>query len=432
MFSRGGLSPPYSIEFTLKPTSKTKPLIYYQGDKLHVVANTEPELRRLIGRFVIQNKESPHDWLVMNHVGLYCLFSATILTTLPVIGFQLSWMILELRPWILGLTITSLSLFAIWTGYQVSIRSPKLIGDLTLTMVDLGCMTEYDHKDYTVDYHKVSVGGTVICIWGGLVSGLYGMAYYIDAIFVFIVPLLLLSLCGVYFLFNSSWKLIGLNLCCENDYEEEEEWEESFEDNELLQGRFTDLIDRMDLHDTLQSKHESEYESVRARFVETKYAQCRAVYDYVEEGTLYIDCQDISEDAAFRYGTALLVKSSLRFYREVSFRRRAVHLWALLLGLCAPVVGIVGAYAVSTEFGIGSLVVSSIIFMRLWHMGWVQYQEVRRDLPKALGKTGVFNDHELEFYNEFMFSSSSKSEWAFLVGFLILFYGLAFVLLVLS
>jgi hypothetical protein len=432
VFNRGGLSPPYSIEFKLKESKDSKPFAYYEDDKLHVVASTEPELRRLIGRHVIETKWSNHEWLVMNHVGVYTLINATILTTLPAITFHLSWMITELRPWILYPSIIILSLFAFWTGYQVSIKSPKLINKLTIEMVDLGCMTEYDNRDYTADYHKIAVGGTVICIWGGLVLGIYGMMYYLHASFIFLVPLLLLCLAGLYFLFVGSWKSIDLNLCYETEYEDEEEWEARFEDNEYLQTRFTELIEKMDLQSVLQSKHEAEYETIRARFTETKYSQCRAVYDYVEEGILYIDCEDIDEAAAFRYGTALLTTASLRFYREVSFSRRAVHLWALFLGLCAPIVGILGAYMVSKVFGIGALVVASIIFIKLWQMGRIQYEEVRRDLPGLLSRTGAFKDYELEFYNEFMFSSSSRSEWIFLVVFLLLFWGLAFVLLIFS
>jgi hypothetical protein len=403
----------------------SKPRAYFEGDSLHIVASTEPELRRLIGRFVVERSWTPHEWLVTNHVGLYSLISATILTTLPAIGFQLSWIIPDQRLWIVLSTIIILSVFAYWTGYQVSIRSAKLLRKLTVEMVDIGCMTEYDFKDYTVDYHKVAVGGTVICIWGGLAIGSYGMVYYIQASFVFMIPLMLLALGGVYFLFASSWKSIDLNLCYEDNDMDEDEWEEQFEDSEYLQARFTDMIDRMGLQSALQSKHESEYDSIKARFAETKYAQCRGVYDYVEDKVLYIDCHDISEAAGFRYGTALLTKSSLPFYRELSFRRRAVHLWALFLGLCAPVVGLIGAYAISKEFGIGALVVSAILFLKLWHMGWEDYQKVRRDLPAALRRTGVFKDYEFEFYNNFMFSSSSRSEWTFLMGFEILLLGLA-------
>ena len=425
VFQKGGLAPPYNIEFEPKPSMGSKPRVYFDGDSLHIVASSEPELRRLIGRFVIERSWSPHEWLVTNHVGVYNLTSAIILTTLPAIGFHLSWMFPDQRLWILLPTIIILSFFAFFTGYQVSVRSAKLLRKLTKDMVDLGCMTEYDFKDYTPDYHKLAVGGTVICIWGGLAIVSYGMVYYSEASFVFMVPLLLLALAGVYFLFASSWKSIGMNLCYEDNDMDEDEWELQFEDNEYLQAKFTDMINRMNLQGVLQSKHESEYDSIKARFAETKYAQCRGVYDYVEEGVLYIDCHDVSEAAGFRYGTALLAKSSLPFYRELSFSRRAVHLWALFLGLCAPVVGLLGAYIVSKEFGIGALVVSAILFLKLWHMGWKDYQEVRRDLPAALRRTGVFKDYEFEFYNNFMFSSSSRSEWTFLLGFEIMLIGLA-------
>jgi len=427
VFQKGGLSPPYTIEFNKSESSSTKANAHFEDDTLHVIVSTEPELRRLIGRFVIESKWSRHEWLLMNHVGLYSLTSAIILTTFPAIGFQMSWMILGLRLWILGFTIVSLSLFAFWTGYQVSIRTPKLINKYAVEMVDLGCMTEFDAKDYTPDFHKIAVGGVVICMWGGLVLGIYGMNYYLDASFVFMIPLLLLCLAGVIFLFAGQWKSISLNLCYEDEYETEEEWEEIFEDNEYLQNRFTDLIQRMDFKYTIQSIFDSEYETIKVRFAETKYAQCRAIYDYVEEGILYIDCHDVSEAAAFRYLAAYYVRRSLRFYREVSFNRRSVHIWALLFGLCAPVVAFLTVF-VSKEFSIGSLVVASLIFTKLWHMGWKMYEEVRRDLPLALRRTEVFNEYEFAFYNERMFSTSSRSELVFLIAFLLMFVGVGLVI----
>jgi hypothetical protein len=432
VFQRGGLSPPYSIEFRLKQSMASKPRIYYQGDKLCIVASYEPELKRIIGRFVIKQKRSAHEWLVMNHLGAYSFIVAIILATLPIIGFQLSVMISEIRLWLLLLTIISFSVFAVWTAYQVSVRSPRLLIRFTKEMADLGCMTEYDSKDYTLDYHKMAVGGTGICVWAGLVFGMYGSYYDPDAMLGFIVPLLLLLLAGLYFLFVGFWKSIDMNLCYENEYEDEEEWLEDFEINDYLQTKFKDLIDRLELQEILQSKHESEYETIRARFAETKYVQCRAVYDYVDERILYIDCLDISEEAAFHYGTALLLKSSLRFYQELSFKRRAVHLWALLLGLFAPIVGIVGAYTVSVEFGIGFLVLCSVVFLKLWYMGVKQYEEVRRELPIELRKTEVFNEYQLKFYNEFMFSSSSRSDWVFLIVIQLLFWGLAAMLFILA
>ena len=141
VFQRKGLAPPYTIEFEPKPSMDSKPQVYFEDDSLHIVAYSEPELRRLIGRFVIERSWSPHEWLVTNHVGVYSLISATILTTLPAIGFQLSWMIPDLRLLIVLSTIITLSVFAFWTGYQVSIRSAKLLRKLTIEMVDLGCMT---------------------------------------------------------------------------------------------------------------------------------------------------------------------------------------------------------------------------------------------------------------------------------------------------
>jgi hypothetical protein len=226
-------------------------------------------------------------------------------------------------------------------------------------------------------------------------------------------------------------KAFDTNPCFENeeyDEETEEDWELEFKDSEFLQSKFTDLIDRMELQDAIQSKHGSEYSKISANFLETKYAQCRAVYDHIEEDTFYINCHDVSEAAAFRYGTAILLKGSLRFYREMSFKRRAIQLWMLFLGLCIPVVALLGSYTLSKDFGIGSLVFAVVLFIILGYLSFKQNQEVRRELPIVMEKSGVFKDYELKFYNNFMFSSSSASDWGFVVGFLVIFIGLAFMI----
>jgi len=432
VFQKAGLVLPYSIKFTLKPSMGSNPQTYFEENHLCIIASSEPELKRLIGRFVIKQTWSPHEWLLTNHVGFYILISTIILVTLPGIGFQLSWMISELRPWILLSTIISFSIFAFWTGNQVSIRSAKLLRKLTTKMADLGCMTEYDFKDYTPDYHKISVGGTVICIGEGLVFGSYGMVFYLESSLLFIIPLLLLSLCGLYFLFTSSMKAFDTNLCFENEESEEEDegedWQLKFEDSDYLQTKFTDLIDRMELQDAIQSKHKSEYRKISANFLQTKYAQCRGVYDHIEDDTFYINCHDISEAAAFRYGTALLLKSSLRFFREVSLKRRLIQLWMMLIGLSMIAVALVGSYTISKEFGIGSLGFTAVLFLIMGYISWKQNDEVRRDLPIALQKSGVFKDYELKFYNNFMFSDTSKSDWSLLIVFLLIFIGIAYLI----
>ncbi len=432
VFQQKGLAHPYSIKFEPKPSMDSKPLVYLEEGSLYIVASTEPELKRLIGRFAIEQTWSPHEWYVTNHLGFYIIISATLLTTMPAIGFQLSWIFLDIRLWIVWSTIISLTFFALWTTRQVSIRSTKLIRKFTMEMVDLDCMTEYDFKDYTPDYGLTSIGGTIICIWSGLVIVFYGIYFYPQDSFLFMIPLMLLSLVGAYFLFAVPLKLISANLCdagIESDEETEPENEDDdFEDSEYLQAEFTDLIDRMDFQSSLQSKHESEYSTIKARFSKTKYAQCRGVYDFVEDETLYIDCVDVSEAAAFKYGTALFVKGSLRFFTELSLSKRAVFLWLLLLGLAMPAVGLFVAFIVSKEFGIAVLVITCVIFLKLWYRGWKQNEEVRRDLPITLQKTGVFKDYEFEFYNNFMFSSSSRSDWGFLIIFLLFFLGIAYLI----
>lgn len=72
---------------------------------------------------------------------------------------------------------------------------------------------------------------------------------------------------------------------------------------------------------------------------------------------------------------------------------------------------------ISNEFGIASIVATSLVFSKMWHVGWKQNEEVRRDLPIALQKTRVFRDYELRFSQNHMFSTTSRFDFGFIIGF---------------
>lgn len=245
---------------------------------------------------------------------------------------------------------------------------------------------------------------------------------------IFMSQLILLVLAVITFYFASSWKSIGLNLCYENDDPDNEEVE--FENSEYLQTAFTDVIEKGDLWSSLALRHKFQINAVRAGFSETRYAQCRGIYEYVEDGTLYINANDLSEEAAKRYGAALLATGSLRFYSELSFRKRAISLIAFVFGIVMLIVILVSSF-LSKEFGIVTIVFTSLAFSKMWHMGWKQNEEVRRDLPLVLQRTEVFNDYELRFYRDYMSSASSRFDLSFMIGFhvvliIIGYLGLAF------
>jgi hypothetical protein len=184
---------------------------------------------------------------------------------------------------------------------------------------------------------------------------------------------------------------------------------------------FKDLIERMDLRRSLSSKHNAEFNEVRARFVETRYTQCRGVYDYVMEGILFIDIEDLSVDAAKRYGSAVLTTGSIPFYSELSFKRRAIHLFAFFFGLVMLMVAFIGAFTISREFAIGALLLTGILFTGMWRIGWKQQMEAYRDLPGSLRKTEVFKEYEVDLYRDIMFSNPSRFNLGFLIGFLTAF-----------
>jgi hypothetical protein len=127
VFQRKGLARPYAIEFESKPSMHSKPKAYFEGNNLHIMASTEPELKRLIGRFVLKRTWSRHEWLMTNHVGLYTAISMILITTLPAISFSIALFILELRLGIIMFTITGVVIFCIWSGHKVSIKSIQLL-----------------------------------------------------------------------------------------------------------------------------------------------------------------------------------------------------------------------------------------------------------------------------------------------------------------
>ena len=434
VFQRGGLDLPYTIEFEPKPSMDSKPQVYFVEENLHIVASTEPELIRLIGRFVLERSWSRHEWLLANHLGRYILTCLVLLTTLPESGFLLSWIIQEHQLVLVTSTVIGVVIFALWTSYQVSIRPGPLVKKLTLEMIDLGCMTEYDGSDYEIDYHLVAIGGTIIGLWAGLVIGVLGTTFYKESGFVFMFVLVLLALPSVYYLLTAITRLWGYDLCIEQhdtDNEEESEEVDEFVDNEYLQVEFSELIERMNIGKLLTKTHESEFGEVRGKFSKTEFAQCRWTNNFVEDDTLSIVCRDVSEAAARRYGIAMLMKSTIPFFTDLSLRKRAIQLVALFFGLIMIVPIILAPYVISKEFGIGTLIFTVVVFSIMSNMGRKQNAEVRRDLPTLLRKTGVYNDYELKYYSKKMFSISSKFDWSFMIGFLLIFFLIGYWLFVL-
>ena len=326
--------PPYQIEFEEKESMDSSPLVYVDGETLHVIASTEAELKRVIGRFVVERTLTPHEWLLMNHVGRYIFTSLVLLSTLPLFFLLLSWLFPEAQFLIVVSTFTGLSIFAVWAGYQTSIRSVRLKIQLVREIVEIDCMTEYDAKEYEIDYHIVAISGVIVCIWGGLAVTIVSMNFYDQLGDIFIIPLLLLMLVGLYYLYSSASRAIDLDLCTseyEEEYVEDEEYDE-FEDNEYLTAEFTELIERMDLKESIESKYDSEFYTVKGRFSETDYAQCRWANDYIEDEVLYVRNLILGKQAqSFIYIILAFISFQLDCfiiggYRKVIFTLQTVNI----------------------------------------------------------------------------------------------------------
>jgi hypothetical protein len=434
VFQRKGLTPPYSVEFEYRESADSKPRAYLEDNTLHVTAATEPELKRLVGRFAISSTWSPHDWALLNRPGVYALGALVILITAPAIGYLLANVLLEYRDWIVIMTLTFIIVYSVWAANQITRRSIRLLSNFTIGMADLGCMTEYDSKDYRGDPHLVAFGGTIICIFGLLVSIALGTIFYTQETLFLAPSFILLLLAAFYFLIVPAGMSIKSDLCSQSDEADEQREktaDDVFEDNQYLQVAFRDLIERMDLGSSISSNRHAEFNEVRARFWETKYAQCRGVYDYIEDGTFFIDIRDLSVNAARRYGTAVLATRSIPFYTELSLKRRAIEFFAFLFGLFMLIVALVGAIAVSVEFGIGVLLFTAVVFTWMWRVGAKQNEQARRDIPVALRRTDVFKEYEVGLYSDMMFSMSARFDLSLLIGFLASFLILGILVLVL-
>jgi hypothetical protein len=434
VFQQKNRARPYSIDFRYRGSADSKAQAYLDGNTLHVIASTKPALKRLIGRFVIRQSWSSHDWSLLSHTDLYALTSLVLLITLPAISYLLAYAFLDYRVWIVMVTLALIIVFSIWAANQISRKSVKLLRKFTTEMADLNCMTEYDSKDYTGDPHLVAIGGTIICTFGTLVSILLSTTYYLQDAFFVGVPIIVLLLSAMYFLIAPIWMSIDSNLCYQSDAADEQEEEEAdddkFEDNQYLHDVFKDLIEKMDLKRSISSKHGAEFNEIRARFSETRYAQCRGIYDYIEEGTLFIDIEDLNLNAARRYGTALLATGSIPFYTELSLKRRIIQLVAFFFGLIMLLVALIGSLTLSKEFSIGALLFTSVVFTWMWHIGWKQNEQARRDLPRTLRKTEVFKEYEVHLYSDMMFSMTARFDIGLLTGFLTAFLVLGTLILV--
>ena len=423
VYRRKGLAPPYTVEFRRRDESDTETIVYSQDECLNVVASNEPELKRAVGRHVIGSVWSRSDWLLGTRAGLYTAVYGFLMIALAIFAASFTYLFPEIGYWISVSCSTILAVIALWSSRLLAIKSYDLRRSFAIQMSDLGCMTEFDAHDYEETSSLIVHAAFFLVALGAILALGLAMPFDLEAVWIILAEFVLLLVAALIVLFKSAFKSIDTNLCYEeNDAEYEEgrediEEEDNFEDSEYLQAAYTDVIEGMSLWDSLRDKHNSEIQELRARYSETQYAQCRGVYDYVEEGVLYIDAIDINEEAAKRFGAAVLATGSISFYRDLSFTRRAMHGMAFFFGLIMLIVILLGSIMISMEFGIASIVFTSLVFSKMWHIGWKNNEQARSDLPVALQKTRVFKDYELEFYYNHMFSTTSRFDYGFIIGF---------------
>ncbi len=417
-FTREEVALPSSIIFTLRDPTKGPPKMFVDDNKLYVSVASDAELRRLVARYILRHRWSHSNWLLANKPGRYTLASILLILLFSFLCHLIAITFVNLRVPVVATGVVGIIIFAMWAGYQIALRSIPERRRLAKEITELGGMTEFDFKDYVADISLASHGGIGICMVAALASTLLHSEFKFDIIWALLTLTIPLTI-GVIYLFSFERHLYD-DLCDDgidwNDEDAEEIADSAYEDSEYLRTSFERVIDDLDIREKLIKYYESEFTEVRARFIPVKYAHCWNFRDYVEDGVLYIDSKNLSLDVALRRGTSILALRTLRFYNELSLRERAAPLPALFFGIAMFLPMFVAPY-ISILALIIVWILTGVVYTWSWYNGWKNHEEVRRDLPELLRKTGIYDDLQLDFYGKTAFSFSRRDDWIFLIGF---------------
>ncbi len=407
-FEKRGVPLPGRLDIRYGPDVAEQPSIELEDGGLVVVARDGPELKRLLGHYLLRPSWSAVDWALATRFRMSTLLSSALLVllSLAAIPVATAFPALALTT---GQAVTAIgSLLSYVLGYMVTWRRPKLLERLSQEMADLGCTTEYDAPLYA--HRPLALRLAAYCI---LCSPLVG-AY----VFSMAVPLngMVLS----YMLSLLATVVMALLFTCAATYPRENPCTRGLyrgryaTRSELLERALGRVLETPTHRETIYELH-GEFDNIEVSFRRVGQPQYRLFDDRVDGRTLKIRACDVDEGAALRLVTATAVLRSLPFYRELSSARRAAHLLAFFFGLFALGAVAVSYASYSVPVVTAVTMVASTVFILPWYVGFRDHEATRRALPGALRETGVFSGRQVEFYSKYTFRSTRLGDLQMLV-----------------
>jgi len=410
VFQNSDFHRPNNVEFTFLQDPRQKAIVDIYEDTLLVEAGSEPVLRRALGRYLIKQSWPTIDWLLATRLGTFAALSLLLMIAIPSIALLMLHLMPDLATVITYSVVILDTCIGIWLSYLISNHHATFRSRLAERMSDLGCITEFDGTDYNVKSNDTFVFPMLILVLSLIVMISFVSYATPDDLFILFVPL-----------FPMLFAVIGLHRKMGGPYGDdpclwsEEEDEYGPESPTIRQG-LMEVIERAELREAIQEKHEP-FDDILVLFRKSPGPQYRMFHDFVEDSILHVQACDLSEEACLRLGAATFAQSSLSFFRDFSFRQRAMHLWAFLFGLIMAFAILLIGIFYGMIAGILSTIFTSIVFSWFWYKGYLLYEQVRAELPKALQKTGVFSRFQIPFYAHYMHSTTRSGDYKLLGGF---------------
>ncbi len=398
IFQKAGRRPPYDIEFLRERDADSRPRIRLDEGRLQIVASTENQLRRLVGRFLVRQKWSPITWFLANHGRWFIVINVFLLGALLEMSVIFSQASPSLHSTISmwSLNLTSLVLFVIIYGGPV--KHCRLKRELAIKMRHMDCITEYDARDYMFDEIPLAMSFIIPVLW--TVASLLIVMNHVDtsslAFEIEMVVLLGWSLFSIIPMAIASRSASKSDLC-HGRRADDAKGGTRYNVSKRLQNVLADMIDRVELRDTLRAKL-GNFDGIDVKFRNIKYPNCRLFNFYLSKRTLHIKASDVSEKGAYHLGLAELVLYSLRARSSQRVSQATRVVFNFLFSMSAAIALIVIGYSVSQTAVVIACGIILVIFLTSWYGEWKHNAEVRNELASILRGTDGFSERAVRFY----------------------------------
>ncbi|MHA1771994.1 MAG: hypothetical protein ACTSYL_03900 [Candidatus Thorarchaeota archaeon] len=428
IFQKAGETPPSTIEFIRKTEAHSKPKIHLDGGVLQVVASTEYELKRLVGRFILRRKWPLIKWFLVNHGRLFIIINfvllGAILKIATLVAQEIPILQTEIITWSVILT-TLLIQIIICIG---PLEQSRLKRKLAIDMRHIEGLTEYDGHAFKIDQVTLMITFLIPISWVIAVLAIVeNTISHSDPIYdvVIVIPLVLVFV-GIIMWICTSMFSSRTDLCFGRKRDDAKTGTR-YHTSEYLETSFTQIIDKLELRERLFSEF-GEFDTIHVRFRNIKYPQCRNIYFYVSKRTLMVKASDISEEAARRYGVAMLISYVVETDADKILSQRSRPLFNFMFVLSMLLAIIIIKYAISQDAVVITSIFTAVIFVRSWITEWRQNNEVREEMAMALKRTDLFSEEAAKFYTKMVKIFSVRFDVSILIGSLFILFGLVWFL----